>query len=95
MADIVSRDITPTTWQGQFRWEVVSQIGAALAHGGGGGVEERVADGANAGTLRPGVEESAARKGKERRPQGQTSAARALRGRIHVGGLRSRANRYA
>ena len=32
MADIVSRDITPTTWQGQFRWEVVSQIGAALAH---------------------------------------------------------------
>ena len=32
MVDIVSRDITPDTWQGQFRWEVVSQIGAALAH---------------------------------------------------------------
>ena len=31
MIDIVSRDITPDTWQGQFRWEV-SQIGAALAH---------------------------------------------------------------
>ena len=31
MADRVNRDITPTTWQGQFRWDV-SQIGAALAH---------------------------------------------------------------
>ena len=30
MMDIVSRDTTPDTWQGQFRWEVVSQI-AALA----------------------------------------------------------------
>ena len=32
MVDIISRDITPDTWQGQFRWELVSQIGAALAH---------------------------------------------------------------
>ena len=63
-----------------------------LLHGGGGGAEERVADGADAGTLRPGMEESAAWKGKERRPQGQTNAARALRGRIHVGGPRLRAN---
>ena len=66
-----------------------------LLHGGGGGADERVADGADAGTLRPGVEESAARKGKERRPQGQTSAARAPGGRLHVhtvGGPRLRAN---
>ena len=32
MVDIIGRDITPDTWQGQFRWELVSQIGAALAH---------------------------------------------------------------
>ena len=55
----VSRDITPDTWQGQFRWKVVSQIGAALAHENYCMVEEpRVADG--------GRERRA--EGKERRP---------------------------
>jgi len=32
MVDINSRGITPATWQGQYRWELVSQIGAAVAH---------------------------------------------------------------
>ena len=32
MVEIDSRDITPATWQGQYRWELVSQIGAAVAH---------------------------------------------------------------
>ena len=32
MVEIDSRDITPATWQGQYRWELVSQIGVAVAH---------------------------------------------------------------
>ena len=32
MVEIDSRDITPATWQGQYRWELVSQIGVAAAH---------------------------------------------------------------
>ena len=85
MVEIDSRDITPATWQGQYRWELVSQIGAAVAHANYCMVEEAAlksewsAEGAHADALRATMGQGSARQDAERRPQGQASSTGALR----------------
>ena len=79
MVDIGSRGITPATWQGQYRWELVSQIGAAVAHANHCMMEEAALKSEwprapTRGALCPSVGQSPSRQDAEHRSQGKARA---------------------